>query len=427
MHITILAHGSRGDVQPYVALGVSLKQAGHSIRLAAPELFRPFVAEYGLDFAPLAGDPRILMQNAVEQAGGKPDLLRTIPVVLKYAMPVALQVIADARQACQGTQAIIHSFFTTTVGHETALQLGIPDFSALVFAVFSPTTAFPNASFPALPLGGWYNRFTHEAFTQAYWQGGRLAYNWARRGKHNEYPPLSEWPFTVGNQQLTPILYGFSPYVLPKPPDWGEHIHVTGFWYLPAPASWSPPDELVGFLEAGSPPVYIGFGSVIARDASRLTELVLAALSKTGQRGIFVSGWGGLLKDHLSEQVFMLESVPFDWLFPRVTGAVIHGGIGTTAAAMQAGIPVAVIPFTADQTFWGEQVYRLGIGPRPIPHRKLTVENLSQAIREIVSNPSLRQRASQVGYALRSENGVGNAVRIIEQYIMKTSGLEVKR
>ena len=142
---------------------------------------------------------------------------------------------------------------------------------------------------------------------------------------------------------------------------------MTGFWSLPAPAHWTPPDALVRFLEAGPPPVYIGFGSVIARDAARLTELVLAALAKTRQRAIFVRGWGGLLSDHLPEHVFLLESVPFDWLFPRVAGAVIHGGIGTTAAALQAGIPVAVVPFVVDQTFWGEQVYRLGIGPKPIP------------------------------------------------------------
>ena len=286
----------------------------------------------------------------------------------------------------------------------------------MIFAVFSPTAAFPNVSFPALPLGGRYNRLTHEVFTQAYWQGGRLAYNWARRGQHQGYPPISEWPFAAGGRRLTPILYGFSPYVVPKPPDWGEHIHVTGFWFLPAPANWSPSDELTSFLERGSPPLCIGFGSVIARDASRLTELVLAALAQTGQRAILVSGWGGLRKEGLPEQVFTLESVPFDWLFSRVAGAVIHGGIGTTAAAMQAGIPVAVVPFTADQTFWGEQVCRLGVSPRPIPRKQLTVENLAQAIQEVAHNAPLRQRASQVGQALRSENGVQNAARIIEQY-----------
>jgi len=423
-HITILAYGTRGDVQPYVALGVYLKQAGYAVRLAAPALFQPFVAEYDLDFAPLAGDPRILMGSVVARLGGRPDVLRSLPVVLKYTMPVALQVLADARQACQGTHAIIHSFLTTTVGHELALQLGAPDFSALLFAVFAPTKDFPNVAFPHLPLGGWYNRFTHKVFCQVYWQGGRVAYNWIRRRRPHEYLPLSEWPFAAGTKHRVPILYGFSPHVLPKPPDWGEHVHVTGFWSLPAPAHWTPPDALVRFLEAGPPPVYIGFGSVIARDAARLTELVLAALAKTRQRAIFVRGWGGLLSDHLPEHVFLLESVPFDWLFPRVAGAVIHGGIGTTAAALQAGIPVAVVPFVVDQTFWGEQVYRLGIGPKPILPRKLTVDTLSQAIQEVLNNPSWRARARQIGHTLRAENGAENAVRIIEHYL---AGLNIHR
>jgi sterol 3beta-glucosyltransferase len=416
MHITILAHGSRGDVQPYVALGLGLKQAGHSIRIAAPELFRSLIVEYGLEFAPLAGDPKILMQNAVDQAGGRPNLLRVIPVVLKYATPLALQVIKDARQACQGTQAIIHSFLMTVVGHEIALQLGVPDFSALVFAVFSRISAFPNGSFPKLPLGSWYNRLTHELFTQVYWQGGRIAYNWIRRGKHDEYPALSEWPFAVSNRRVTPILYGFSPFVIPKALDWNEHTHATGFWLLPALASGPP--ELVHFLETGSPPVCISFGSVIERDAKWLTGLVLDALAQSGQRGVFVTGWGGLAQADLPENIFAIDSVPFDWLFPRVAAVVIHGGIGTTAAAMHAGIPAVVIPFTADQSFWAEQVYRLGAGSKPIPRQKLTVDNLTQAIRTVIDNPLMRQRASQLGQTLRLENGVLTAVKILEKYLI---------
>ena len=216
-------------MQPYVALGIHLQRAGHSVRLAAPELFRSFVSEYGLDFAPLAGDPRLLMQGVVDKSGGRPNLLRNLPVVLKYAMPLALQLVADARQACQGAQAIIHSFLTTLVGHGIAREMGIPDLSALLFAVFSPTTAFPNPTLPPLPLGGWYNRFTHEAFTQVYWQGSRFAFSWTTRSQRLARLPL-EWPFAASNQRPTPILYAFSPALLPKPPDWGARTHVTGFW-----------------------------------------------------------------------------------------------------------------------------------------------------------------------------------------------------
>jgi sterol 3beta-glucosyltransferase len=415
MHITILAHGSRGDVQPYMALGLGLKQSGHSVRLAAPELFRGFVADYGLEFAPLAGDPRILMRSVVEDAGGRSGLLRAASVVLKYAASIALDVIHDARQACQGTEAIIHSLLMTTVGHEIALQMGVPDFSALVFAVFSPTAAFPNPAFRDLPLGGWYNRLTHRLFAQVYWHGGRLAYNWVTRGKRDHYPPLSGWPFAPSNGWITPILYGFSPAVLPKPPDWGEHAHVPGFWFLPA-ADPGPP-ELARFLEAGSPPVCISFGSIIARDAERLTGLALEALARSGQRGVLVTGWGGLAGADLPGQVFAVESVPFDWLFPRVAAAVIHGGIGTTAAAMQAGIPAVVVPFTLDQHFWGERAHCLGVAPEPIPHQKLTAGRLAEAIGMAVDDAPMRQRARQLGQTLRAENGVLNAVRVIEGYL----------
>ena len=112
-----------------------------------------------------------------------------------------------------------------------------------------------------------------------------------------------------------------------------------------------------------------------------------------------------------------VESVPFDWLFPRVAAAVIHGGIGTTAAAMQAGIPAVVVPFTLDQSFWGERAYRLGVAPKPIPHQKLTAGHLAEAIRTVVDDAPMRRRASQLGQTLRSENGVLNAVRILEGYL----------
>ena len=303
----------------------------------------------------------------------------------------------------------------TTAGHQIALQMGVPDFSALVFAVFSRTAAFPNPGFPDLPLGSWYNRLTHELLTQTYRHGGRLAYNWITRGKRDEYPPLSGWPFAASNRRITPILYGFSPSVIPKPPDWGEYTHVTGFWSLPAPAPG--PAELVRFLEAGSPPVCISFGSVITRDAKRLTGLALEALARSGQRGVLVTGWGGLTGADLPEHIFAVESVPFHWLFPRVVAAVIHGGIGTTAAVMQAGIPAVVVPFTLDQSFWGERAYRLGVAPKPIPHRKLTAGNLAQAITKVVDDAPMRERASRLGQTLCLENGVLNAVRVLEGYL----------
>lgn len=418
MHITILAYGSRGDVQPYVALGRGLQRAGHTVRLAAPELFESFVTGYGLEFFPLAGDPTQLMRKAVEKAGS--NLLRIGPVILEYAVPLAIQMLTGVRQACQGADAILHSLLLTVTGHEIALQLGVPDFSALVFATFARTAAFPNQAFPELPLGGIYNRLTHDVFTQMFWQGNRLAYAWIRR-KHPELPRLSTWAFAPSNRRPTPILYGFSPEVIPKPPDWDEDTHVTGYWFLEAVSGWRPPLDLVDFLEAGSPPVYIGFGSVVTREAKLLTEIALEALAQTGQRGLLLTGWGGLVGTDLPKHVFQIDSAPFDWLFPRMAALVHHGGMGTTAAGLRAGVPAIVVPFTADQPFWGRRIYQLGVGPKPILRKKLTAKKLAEAIDKALNDQAMRRQAARLGERICAEDGARRAVEVIERYLSQTS------
>ncbi len=416
MRFTILAYGSRGDVQPYAALGVGFKQAGHEVRLAAPARFESFVTAYGLEFAPLAGDPTQLVQQAVERAGPGVTMLGLTRVVLAHTIPIAADVMRGCLAACQGTDAVIHSLLLTTAGYEIAHRLGVPDFSALIFATFAPTGAFPNQGLPALPLGPVYNRLTHKFFTALYWHGGRLGYHWVRR-KHPDLPRLTAWPFDPKNERITPILYGFSPHVIPRPADWGADVHVTGYWPLGAAPGWQPPPALVAFLEAGPPPVFVGFGSNISRDMGTLAEIALAALAQTGQRGLLLSGWGGLAAADLPPDVFQIESAPFAWLLPRMKAVVHHGGVGTTADALRAGVPSVIVPFTADQPYWGRRVHELGVGPAPIVHKKLTVERLAEAIEAAVSDQAMRRRATELGAQLRSENGVARAVEIVEQYL----------
>jgi sterol 3beta-glucosyltransferase len=416
VRFTILAHGSRGDVQPYVALGIGLQRAGHTVCLAAPELFESFVTGHGLEFAPLAGDPTDLMRSAVARAGHEGNILQSARVVLEYALPLAAQVMADTFRACQRADAVIHSLLMTAVGHEAARRIDCPDFSALVFAVLAPTAAFPCPGFPQWPMGPVYNRLTHQLFVQLLWRGGGMAYGWLRR-RDPTLPRLSGWPFRRSNERPTPILYGFSPSVIPKPADWGDHVHVTGYWSLEEAPDWQPPAELERFLEAGPPPIFVGFGSVISREARELTETVVAALAKVGQRGVLLTGWGGLGGLDLSDQVCQIESAPFDWLFPRMAAVVHHGGIGTTAAGLRAGVPTVVVPFTADQPFWGRRVHQLGVGPRPIHRRRLTVQVLAEAIRVAVSDETMHQQARTLGERLSTEDGVARAVAVIEGYL----------
>jgi sterol 3beta-glucosyltransferase len=218
-----------------------------------------------------------------------------------------------------------------------------------------------------------------------------------------------------------PVLYSFSRHILPPPTDWSEQVNITGYWVLNESPNWQPPPDLLKSLDAGPPPVFIGFGSMSGRDPARTTRLVLEALAKTGQRGLLVTGWGGLEAEKLPEDVFKIENAPYDWLFPHMAAVVHHGGAGTTAAGLQAGKPTVICPFVADQPFWGQRVAALGAGPPPIPQRKLTTDNLASAIQQAATDTGMQQRAAALGEKIRAEDGTGQAVSLIEKYAAEAS------
>jgi sterol 3beta-glucosyltransferase len=412
--IAILTYGSRGDVEPFVALGVGLQQAGYGVRLAAPEPFGPFVESQGLQYVPLAGDPDRLVRNLVEQAGGR--WWRMVGVMSRYVLPLAARVLEASRAACEGVDGVVHSFLLTNTGYELARERGVPDLSAQLFPVFVATSDFPGVAFPDLPLGAFYRRLTHALTTQVFWQGSRVLYRWARR-RHPEWPPLSGWPFQARDGRRTPLLFGFSPQVVPPSADWGQDVHVTGYWFLESGADWQPPEGLEAFLAAGPPPVYVGFGSAVTGDAGQFTQVVLDALARTGQRGVLGVGWDALPAGALPEHVYVAGSMPHEWLFPRMAAVVHHGGAGTTGAGLRAGVPNVIVPFTTDQPFWGRRVFQLGTGPRSIPRRALSADRLADAISTAVTDERMRAHARALGEALRREEGIARAIDVIERTV----------
>jgi len=189
-----------------------------------------------------------------------------------------------------------------------------------------------------------------------------------------------------------------------------EH-HVTGYWFLDAPPDWKPPQDLVNFLEAGPTPVYIGFGSMTHRSPEESTELILEALQLTDQRGVLLHGWGGMAKAKLPNSVMMVESIPHQWLFPRMAAVVHHGGAGTTASSLRSGVPSIIVPHFADQPYWGERVAALGVGPRPRARARLTAQKLADSIDQALSDQTMRERAAKLGAALRVEDGIKRSTR----------------
>lgn len=415
MKITMTLGGSRGDVQPYVALGLGLKAAGHEVRLAAPGTFEGLVRERGLDFHRISLDPQEAVRRQL--AKGDANLLEFAWRSRSILAPIMQENTRQFFEACRDADAVVYTSIGF-LGYGIARDLGLPRIGAMYGPLINSSSFFPS-SFVPVPSGRLgaaanlprriYNRLTYTASQQLLWQVLRPPANRALSAT----PGLSRYPldgpFGEVRRRREPVLNGWSPSVLSQPPDWGVHLPVTGYWFLDRPEGWRPPGDLTDFLDSGPPPVSVGFGSMSGAGAEELTATVLHALADTGDRGILVTGWGGITNADLPDGVFKVSEVPHDWLFPRVRAAVHHGGAGTTAASLRAGIPTIVVPFFADQSFWGARVAGLGAGPRPIPRAKLTAERLAAAF-EQTRDEGMRKQARKLGEKIRAEDGVARAV-----------------
>ena len=409
MNITILTYGSRGDVQPFVALALGLQKNGHVVKLAAPHKFDDFVTSHGIAFIPLAGDPEEI-SRLINNAGTNP--VRVIAAMWNYIFSIAPQVSRSAFPACEGADLIIHSFLFTVGGHSWAREHNIPDVSVQTFPMFAPTREFPNVSAPNISAGV-LSYFSHWIATQIFWYGGNSGYGPLQRANPDiPFPKKIYWPFENRPHHLrTPLLFAYSPNILPRPSDWNEHIHVTGYFFLDEEA-YQPPSLLSDFLAAGDAPICISFGSMVNRKAKRIDQIVRDALKQTNNRGIILSGWAGVTKKSSNELLY-LESAPHDWLLPHCKMIIHHGGAGTTSAGLRAGIPNVVVPFTADQPFWGNRVHAVGISPKPILVKNLSVEKLTHAIATAELSAVIKQ-AQLIGQRIRGEDGVKSAVELIE-------------
>ena len=410
MRILLMTYGTRGDVEPFLALAEGFVRAGHNVRLAAPETYASLAANTGVEYIPLPGNPEQLAAAMVQQAGGNP--LRMIAVMARFVFPLAAAVYERVRAIAPGSDAIVHSFLFTQAGYEIAKTLGVPDFSAQMFPMFAPTAEFSAPGFPDLPLPGIYRKMTHTLFNGIFRHGGGILYGQVRRA-HPDFPSLTGWPFSPSEKRVTPILFGFSRHVVPRPAEWPASAFVTGYWQSNPPQDVDVPVALRRFLDAGPAPVYIGFGSAIPRDMKKLAGIAAEAIRQTGKRGILSMEKTADLPEQDSPDLFAVDSIPHRWLFPRMGAVVHHGGAGTTGMGLRAGIPNILIPFTADQPFWAERVRLLGAGPHSIPLGKLTSRRLAVAIDQTMRDASMRARCRELGKKIDAEDGVARAVELV--------------
>ena len=414
----MIAYGTRGDVQPVLALARALVEAGHSVRMAAGSDFRDRIATCGVEPAPASMAARDLMTSddgrLWADLGTNPIL--QVRVMRRLVLLTARAMMDEAWDACRDADVILGTSSAEPFGPSFSEKLGVPFITTLLQPAFRATRS--GAATWMAPVPGRSSLLNYVA--------GKLlvegAFHWMSRDIVNEFRTgtlglrpqnTRRW---LDAAKSRPVLMGISRHVTPHPEDWPAPYHTTGYWFLDNPEQWRPPRGLEAFLDKGDPPVAIGFGSMTTRDATAATRMLLEGVAGSGRRAVLLSGWAGLGETELPESVFVIDSAPHAWLFPRMSAAVHHGGSGTTAAALRAGIPQIVVPHLGDQPYWGRRMHELGVAPKPVLKPKLSAERLATAIREVIGDARYAANATALGALVRKEDGLVAGVELVERY-----------
>lgn len=418
MKITLLAYGSRGDVQPYVALALTLKSRGHQPVLAAPENFRAFVEGFGLAFAPLAGDTRAILEDEAIKRLIWNGRNRKFFVSVRDRLEASKeQYWDDLLAACQGAEIILSSPVTEFAAQSLAEAVGAECVLSFL-APQAPSSQFASFALPVstlhIPL---LNRLSHVLFESAWWGMSRSLMNQARH--RWGLPPLTSSPSREFRRKGGLMLSGFSPLIFQRPTDWPESHVVTGAWQLSESAREGQGGDhrdigFVQWLENGPPPVYFGFGSMPVPDHEGFLEMAAEICEGLGMRALIGAGWTDIriAACDLPDNLAIVEQADHAWLFPQCAAVVHHGGAGTTHAGLSAGVPNLVCSFFADQPFWGKRVKALGVGGH-LPFQDLNPRSLKEALLDTLSEESHR-RASELGSQLRQERGSELACEALE-------------
>ena len=399
MKLVAMTYGTEGDTRPIAALCRALMDAGYEVTLLADGSTLGSARDLGVPHATLAGNIR----------GTLPSVSTSMVVSRKNSLNATAQALArlvnentdlwmrQVLDAAAGSDGLIVAGLAAFIGFSAGEKLGIPVIGAGMIPL-TPTSAFPSPFLPPGSMPRWLNRFSYRLVSELLWRAFRKATNAAR------------WKVGLPSGRKIwsghPMLYGISPSLLPQPTDWPNNAWMCGQWMHPV-RNWEAPPALESFLSAGDPPIYIGFGSMTGFDPHALLIAVIAAVD--GRRALFYPGWSGADPLKLPTNFSIIGDTPHDWLFPRMSLVIHHGGSGTTHSAARAGVPSVVLPFAADQFFWAEQLRRRGIAATTGSVRNVTPATLSSAI-AAARTAALREQASALGERMRAENGLAAAV-----------------
>jgi len=418
MHFGLFTYGSRGDVQPYMALALGLMYNGHQVTLAAPENFKGLVESYGINFHALHGNAEELIYSPeclqVIKSGNDVAFLKHLFNLLSNMKePLLESLLSCGNQVdafiVNNLGADIYGAVAEKLGKKMLIvQLNPPNISTREFAM--PGLDWINIS--------WYNKLTYSIANAVLWKlAKKTTYTFRNL---LQLPPLKQSIFKQYIEDKIPVIHAFSAELIKRPADWQEQHIITGFLTIPPQVTkneYQAPAELADWLALGDKPVYIGFGSIPVPDPEKFQHIIEHLLLNTSHRIIFCTGWSQIPNLPQHPNLFVVSHANHQWLLPQCKTAVIHGGVGTLAAVLKAGIPVIVVSIFVDQPLWGKMIAKKKNGVH-IPWRKLTAVKLLNAINQTASI-QMQNQAKLTGENINQEDGVKNAVDAIERYLIK--------
>lgn len=408
--ITILCSGSRGDIQPYIALAIQLKKQGLNVRIAAGRSFGEFITGYGVAHIPLSADyhsvnidPKLL--ESAQSSTNPLKMLFTFRKMKKYSR----MMVDEMYEACMDSDLVVYHP-GCTIGYFAAQQMGIPSVLASPFPMLTTSErpsiiAYGKTKMPIL--------LSYKMLQAMLWMASKTGVIQFWKEKFGKVPENFGCPFERVDEQH-PSIVSCSSHVFPIPKDWNQNVHQSGYWFTEENDDYTPPESLLDFLSKGEKPIYFGFGSVFDdKDKDLFLNSVKGALEITGKRGI-ICGMGKF--NDLPENMFAIDSIPHTWLFSKCSAVCHHGGAGTTAAGFAAGIPSVIIPFSNDQFAWAHRSYDIGVGAKPIYKKQLSTQRLADAINYALSDKVV-ENAKRLGKNIAGENGAKDCADAIARLV----------
>ncbi|WP_404389261.1 glycosyltransferase [Humibacillus xanthopallidus] len=445
MRVLLVGMGSRGDVQPLLALAPRLEQLGYAVSLAAAADFRELVEAHGVRFEPLSFDLEGPLRTGLGREGlqgSATNQVREARLMRQVVAQTAEALASDLERLVADTDAVVSGALTFDAV-DALVSAGGRASKPHVYAVFAPV--WPSAHGPSVALAlrpGSTSRFNLAWSMLA----GRVAFDLFRPPgdliRRRRGLPRNTFRGYVAAARRTPTLLAASPAVVPPAPDWPLALRQTGYWVRAGVVgegagagegatgggdgdrgSGGLEPALEQFLVDGPPPAYIGFGSMPTADPVGVARDILAVLDRLGLRGVVSEGLAGLVAPTTPGpgsaghgSVIGVGATGHEALFPRCAVIVHHGGAGTTAAAVRAGVPQVVVPHAADQPYWGRRLADLGVAAGPIARKDLTPMRLQRAL-EVALSPEARRAAYLLGERVRAEDGAGDAAALIHAHL----------